>query len=69
MTYADLLANLNSADKGIASLAWNEANTNVINAVSSIAFREIGNGNFTKAQMLVDLLNELEPVLQYKSKE
>jgi hypothetical protein len=69
MTYQDLLLNLNSADKRVARLAWNEANTNVINAISGIAFREIGNGNHQKAKMLIDLIAELEPVLNYKDKE
>jgi uncharacterized SAM-dependent methyltransferase len=69
MTYQDLLLNLNSADKRVARLAWNEANTNVINAISGIALREIGNGNHQKAKMLIDLIAELEPVLNYKDKE
>ena len=69
MTYQDLILNLNSADKRVARLAWNEANTNVINAISNIAFQEIGNGNSIKAQMLIDLIAELEPTLCYKEAE
>ena len=69
MTYQDLILNLNSADKRIARLAWNEANTNVINAISDIAFSEIGNGNSPKAQMLIALVAELESTLRYKDAE
>ena len=69
MTYQDLLLNLNSADKRIARLAWNEANTGVINAISTIAFQEVGNGNSAKAKMLIDLIAELEPTLCYKEAE
>ena len=69
MTYQDLILNLNTADKRIARLAWNEANTNVISAISDIAFSEIGNGNSPKAQMLIDLVAELESTLRYKDAE
>jgi uncharacterized SAM-dependent methyltransferase len=69
MTYQDLILNLNTADKRIARLAWNEANTNVISAISDIAFNEIGNGNSPKAQMLIDLVAELESTLRYKDAE
>ena len=69
MTYHDLLQNLNSADRRIARLAWNEANTGVINAITGIAFREVGNGNDQKAKMLIDLVAELEPTLCYKEAE
>ena len=47
-------------------LAHNQANTTVISAVNDIIFRELGDGNFKTAQTLINLLEELAPVLEFK---
>jgi hypothetical protein len=65
MTYQDLIAQ-QTDNVRVMRLAWNTANTNVIDAIAGIAFREINNGNSAKAQILIDLVAELHPVLQYK---
>ena len=69
MTYEDLIFGEGSMDKRCMRLAWNEANTNVINAIAGIAFREVGNGNHETAKMLIELVRELHPVLAYKEAE
>lgn len=47
-------------------LAHNQANTIIMNAVNDIIFRELGDGNFKTAQTLINLLEELAPVLEFK---
>lgn len=47
-------------------LAHNQANTTIMNAVNDIIFRELGDGNFKTAQTLINLLEELAPVLEFK---
>ena len=47
-------------------LAHNQANTAIMNAVNDIIFRELGDGNFKTAQTLINLLEELAPVLEFK---
>jgi hypothetical protein len=64
-TYNDLIAGQEESVRAMR-LAWNCANTNTINAIAAIALRHMGSGNTTKAQHLIDLITELEPVLQYK---
>ena len=68
MTYEDLIVQ-QTDNVRVMRLAWNTANTNVIDAIAGIAFREINKGNSAKALMLVDLVAELHPVLQYKDAE
>jgi len=64
-TYDDLIAGQEENIRAMR-LAWNSANTNTINAIAAIALRYMGNGNTEKAQHLIDLITELEPVLKYK---
>jgi hypothetical protein len=64
-TYNDLIAGQEESVRAMR-LAWNCANTNTINAIAAIALRHMGSGNTIKAQHLIDLITELEPVLQYK---
>lgn len=47
-------------------LAHNQANTATMNAINDIIFRELGNGNLQVAQTLINLLEELAPVLELK---
>lgn len=47
-------------------LAHNQANTATMNAINDIIFRELGNGNLQAAQTLINLLEELAPVLELK---
>jgi hypothetical protein len=64
--YYDDLTAMQIENSRAMRLAWNSANTQTINAISGIVFREIGNGNTQKAQILIDLIKELRPVLEYK---
>jgi hypothetical protein len=64
-TYDDLIAG-QAENLRAMRLAWNCANTNTINAIAAIALRHMGNGDTDRAQHLIHLITELEPVLQYK---
>jgi hypothetical protein len=50
-------------------LAHNQANTAVMNAINDIVFRELGNNNLPTVRTLINLLEELAPVLAFKEPE